>query len=67
MDESNVIGNALAEVIKVSNLKDGGARVTIDIGYQDIEIIKVLLEKSMSPQKIIHVAFVEPERGLFDA
>ena len=49
------------EIKKVTTTIDGGARVTIDLGYQDMDLIKMLLEKSMMPNNVLYVAFVNKD------
>lgn len=58
--EPVAIGTSLCEVIKVQSLKDGGARITLEVGYNNMEIIQALMVKAMSPNSLVVCGWVEP-------
>lgn len=58
-----LIGQCTALINKIQSLKDGGARITLDVPEYSKSVASKLLEISMGANPLIHVTFVE---GDFD-
>lgn len=48
-----------AIINKVQTTADGGARITLDLGYESSDVIKQLLVKKMSGNDMIKIVLVE--------
>ena len=46
-------------VYKVTTTADGGARITIDVGFDASWIVKELLLKKMSGDEIVKMVFIQ--------
>lgn len=61
MDDKNT---AVVEAIinKIQTTADGGARLTLDLGYESSEIIAQLLQNKLSGTDLIYIAFINSKR-----
>jgi len=59
MTMESSIGAAEAQIYKIQTLIDGGARVTLDLGYNDETLLTKLIQKKMRGDDLVCVAFVE--------
>jgi len=48
-----------AQIFKISTMPDGGARLTLDLGTQDSEIIAELLKAKMNGYDLIKFVLLE--------
>lgn len=51
------IGAVQAVIHKVQTTIDGGARITLDLGCDSVEVIKKLINIKMQSDSILHVGF----------
>lgn len=47
-----------ALIYKVQTLADGGARITLDLGYDEAELIKYLINKKMSGDELMQFVII---------
>lgn len=57
--EQTPIGSSLAIIQKIQTTIDGGARITLDLGQNDSELISKLMKLKLSGDELVFVAFVE--------
>jgi hypothetical protein len=60
-DESPAIVEAI--INKVQTTADGGARITLDIGYDARHIAAQLLQKKIAGNDLISIVFIDQTRG----